>query len=90
MRGKSKENRFCFELAGNSSYRRFELSGFNCSPFVCLAGVWLCVCFFPSYVFFTCLKRTLIFSTKKKKLSLNQFPKLVLNREVFNYLRATR
>ena len=21
----------CFELAGNSSYRRFELSGFNCT-----------------------------------------------------------
>ena len=29
--GKSKGNQFCFELAGNSSYREFEFSGFNCS-----------------------------------------------------------
>ena len=29
---KSKGNQFCFELAGNSSYRGFELSGFNYTP----------------------------------------------------------
>ena len=31
MCGKSKGDQFCFELAGNSRYRVFELSGFNCN-----------------------------------------------------------